>query len=187
MSNRYGIWVNCLQCGYRLWYKPRVGSPANSMVTMNGTNVKRALDELQGLLPPQAMPTEELVRAMIEKVVAEERIKTMLMDFEKTMQKNVEKINEAKSAAAAAKAKGYASPIQRPRTPTPEPGPSPASSGWQQVSPSRMDLNMAFEHLTAEEKERLMQLAAERAVQPVINVNISSDTELEPAYGEQQQ
>ena len=187
MSNRYGIWVNCLQCGYRLWYKPRVGSPANSMVTMNGTNVKRALDELQGLLPPQAMPTEELVRAMIEKVVAEERIKTMLMDFEKTMQKNVEKINKAKSAATAAKAKGYASPIQRPRTPTPEPGPSPASSGWQQVSPSRMDLNLAFEHLTAEEKERLMQLAAERAVQPVINVNISSDTELEPAYGEQQQ
>ncbi|CAL1161233.1 unnamed protein product [Cladocopium goreaui] len=182
MSNRYGIWVNCLQCGYRLWYKPRVGSPANSMVTMNGTNVKRALDELQGLLPPQAMPTEELVRAMIEKVVAEERIKTMLMDFEKTMQKNVEKINKAKSAATAAKAKGYASPIQRPRTPTPEPGPSPASSGWQQVSPSRMDLNMAFEHLTAEEKERLMQLAAERAVQPVINVNISSGTELEPAW-----
>ena len=124
---------------------------------------------------------------MIEKVVDEERIKTMLMDFEKTMQKNVEKINEAKSAPAAAKAKGYASPIQRPRTPTPEPGPSPASSGWQQVSPSRMDLNMTFEHLTAEEKERLMQLAAERAVQPVINVNISSDTELEPAYGEQQQ
>ena len=185
MSNKYGLWVNCLQCGFRLWYTPRVGSPANSMVVMNSSSVKKALDELQGLLPPHAMPTEELVKAMIEKVVAEERIKVMLMDFEKNMQKNMEKINKAKSAAA--KAKGYASPVRGPRTPPPEHGLSPASSGWQQVSPNRMDLNMAFEHLTAEEKERLMQLAAERAVQPVTNVNISSDTELEPAYGEQQQ
>ena len=126
--------------------------------------VKKALDELRGLLPPHAMPAEELVRAMIDNVVAEAPHKVMLMDFEKTMQKNVEKIiNKAK--AVATKAKGYASPVQRPRTPPPEPGLSPASSRWQQVSPNRMDLNMAFEHLTAEEKERLMQLAAERGHQ----------------------
>ncbi|CAL1142414.1 unnamed protein product, partial [Cladocopium goreaui] len=116
-------------------------------VALQGNSCPKQGDEQQVFyLLKQCLP-EELVRAMIEKVVAEERIKTMLMDFEKTMQKNVEKINKAKSAATAAKAKGYASPIQRPRTPTPE-------------------------------KERLMQLAAERAIQPVINVNISSDTEL---------
>eukprot|EP00435_Cladocopium_sp_Y103_P030923 s2774_g7.t1 len=58
MSNKYGVWVNCLQCGVRMWYKPRVGSPANPMAAMNSSNVKKALDELQGLLPPQTMPTE---------------------------------------------------------------------------------------------------------------------------------
>ena len=46
---------------------------------------------------------------------------------------------------------------------------------------------MAFEHLTAEDKEYLMQAAAERAVQPGVDVNLSSDTELESPYGEQQE
>ncbi|CAJ1348895.1 unnamed protein product, partial [Effrenium voratum] len=101
MSNRWGVWQNCGRCGLRLIYVPKEGSPANSVQCINPGNMLKALKQLQETLPKNMEPNEELVRAMMEKVIAEERMSVLLKEYEKAWEKNKEKIQFAKAKVSA--------------------------------------------------------------------------------------
>lgn len=67
-SNKFASWTHCAQCDIRLEYVLKKGAPATHMQAPNQGNVKKALDQLQHLLPVGDMPTAAVIRASLEKV-----------------------------------------------------------------------------------------------------------------------
>ena len=66
-------WARCEVCALQLWYQPRKGSPSSHTAVHNAVMVQRALTQLQPMLHG-ALPTEEIVKAMLDKITAEEKL-----------------------------------------------------------------------------------------------------------------
>ena len=63
----------CEICALRLWYQTRKGSPSSHTAVDNAVMVQRALTQLQPMLHG-ALPTEEIVKAMLDKITAKEKL-----------------------------------------------------------------------------------------------------------------
>ena len=139
--------------------------------------VRRALRDLREMLPVDMVPNEFLMKASYEKVVAEERLKTLLLDYQEQLsklQKKVEKVKpgmtSTRSGAAPSDMGGY--PRAAPQTPR------SATTSWAQVTPPHSpDMAEMYDMMTEEEKQELTnRLRRRRETIPV------SDTELDPPY-----
>jgi hypothetical protein len=139
--------------------------------------VRKALQDLQEMLPSDMVPNETLVKACYDKVAAEERLKTLMLDYKDQLaklQKKVEKVKpgmtSAKSGAAPSVMAGYQ--VAVPQTPR------SATTSWAQVTPPHSpELNEMFELMTEDEKQELTnRLRQRRESIPV------SDTEITPPY-----
>ena len=139
--------------------------------------VRKALQDLREMLPSDMVPNETLVKACYDKVAAEERLKTLMLDYKDQLaklQKKVEKVKpgmtSAKSGAAPSVMAGYQ--VAVPQTPM------SATTSWAQVTPPHSpELNEMFELMTEDEKQELTnRLRQRRESIPV------SDTEINPPY-----
>ena len=183
MSNRWGAWRNCARCGLRMIYVPKEGSPANSVQNVNPANMMKALKQLQELMDPDMEPTEEIVRAMLEKVIAEERMSVLLKEYQRTWEKNKEKVRQAEDLIKRPSCdlkkhnhQGYSSTSASPSTP----------NSWTQVPDLKKEtLEHALTMLTEEEKNQIFNLARDRSSKSNPTPIPLSDTELEPDYGAQ--
>ncbi|CAK9088097.1 Uncharacterized protein SCF082_LOCUS41611, partial [Durusdinium trenchii] len=172
-------------CALRLEYVPKIGAPANSSALVNPGNVKKALEELQRDLPGHMEPNEELVRVMIEKVIAEERMKTLLAEYQKSWDSAKSKVNKAKEALR---------PTTSPRSSRTEgyaelrlASPSTSTASWEQVTlrPTPAQEPDYLQYLNEDEKMRLMDLVHQRAQQQAQQVPLPNDTDpenMEPNY-----
>ena len=181
-ANKYGKWNNCTVCGLRMLYIPFKGAPCNSTSTINAGNMTKALNELKEMLPKGEKPTEELVKVILEKVIAEERLRVLLDKYKSDLKKNQEKIAKAKAKAAAASTTpssgGYA--VEEPQSSNQSP------SSWTEIPQEPpVEIN-PLDYLTEEEKQRMMDLVAQRmsSQSTAARVPVPEDVELEPAYGE---
>lgn len=192
-SNKFGQWFNCRVCGLRLSYVPKVGSPATHTATANPGNVTKALNELKDLLPEEFKPTEDMVKAAIEMVVAQERLKTMVEDFqtklEETKNKAVrtfitERIAEtimpkAKTAPRATRtSEGYS---EEPELQTPQ-----SQASWIQVDEAQQMTFNPMDYLTPEELQRMMNLVNQRMTAASSTPIPDEQEEMEPHYFESQ-
>ena len=180
-----GQWKHCSRCALRLEYVPKIGAPANSSALVNPGNVKKALEELQRDLPGHMEPNEELVRVMIEKVIAEERMKTLLAEYQKSWDSAKSKVNKAKEALR---------PTTSPRSSRTEgyaelrlASPSTSTASWEQVTlrPTPAQEPDYLQYLNEDEKMRLMDLVHQRAQQQAQQVPLPNDTDpenMEPNY-----
>ena len=174
-SNKWAAWTQCEKCGLRLEYVPKQGSPATNVETCNPFMVRKALQDLREMLPSDMVPNETLVKACYDKVAAEERLKTLMLDYKEQLaklQKKVEKVKpgmtSAKSGAAPSVMAGYQ--VAVPQTPR------SATTSWAQVTPPHSpELNETFDLMTEDEKQELTnRLRQRRESIPV------SDTEINP-------
>ena len=78
-GNQHGQWTNCVVCGLRLLYTPRVGSTGQHTQCRNPEMVARCLRELRKLMKDKK-PTEAIVLAMQEKIDAEEKLNNMIIE-----------------------------------------------------------------------------------------------------------
>lgn len=174
-ANNWASWQHCQRCGLRLSYIPRKGAPADNTKNPNPTMVKRALQALHDELPKDMEPSEELVKVMLEKVTAEERMSTLLEEYKIAWKKNKKKIIKAKEALESPKTstQGYAPQRSQPSSPE-----------WEKVSHYNPESENLLQYLNMEEMESLRALAAQRARDQSKGSQIS-DTELEPDYTQQ--
>ncbi|CAL1146255.1 unnamed protein product, partial [Cladocopium goreaui] len=168
-SNKWGQWTNCTVCGLRMEYIPKKGAPASDTHQPNPAMVLRALKELQQLLPGGALPEEALVRVVIDKVVAEERMTTLLEEYQRqleTAKKKVIKGQQAMMTAGRGQPSSGAPSGYHPEMPT---SPPRSTTSWEQVtpqqSPPRRTADEIMELLTPEERNQLMQRVQHRAAQ----------------------
>ena len=184
-SNKWGQWTHCSRCALRLEYVPKIGAPANSSALVNPGNVKKALEELQRDLPGHMEPNEELVRVMIEKVIAEERMKTLLAEYQKSWDSAKSKVNKAKEALRSttsprsSRTEGYAELRLA--------SPSTSTATWEQVTlrPTPAQEPDYLQYLNEDEKMRLMDLVHQRAQQQAQQAPLPNDTDpenMEPNY-----
>ena len=96
-SNKGGTWHHCAVCNLRLDYTPKPGAPANTTACENPTMVQRALKELQAALPQEMNPNGELVKAFMDKVTADERIRYLMMDARSRLEKNMATVAKAQA------------------------------------------------------------------------------------------
>ena len=152
-SNPHGRWLHCQVCDLRLQYIPRQGSPSMSTMVPNHVMVHRAMVELQQLLPGR-MPTAQICKAMLDKLVAEEKLLVMIHKVKdqpvsstnKTSPAPPKRTNHKETPKTAA---GYASP-----------SPSMASShSWEKPQMDTMDI---LRYLSTEEQTKLMEVVTER-------------------------
>ena len=183
-SNKWGQWTNCAVCGLRMEYIPKKGAPASETHQPNPAMVLRALKELQQLLPGGALPEEALVRVVIDKVVAEERMTTLLEEYQRqleTAKKKVIKGQQAMMTAGRGQPSSGVPSGYRPEMPT---SPPRSTTSWEQVtpqqSPPRRTADEIMELLTQEERKQLMQRVQHRAAQDTA-VPVS-EAEMEPDY-----
>ena len=180
--NKYGKWHNCTVCGLRMLYTPLKGAPCNSTATINAGNMNKALKELYEMMPKGQKPTEEFVKVMLEKVIAEERLRVLLDNYQADLKKNQEKIAKAKPKATPTSTMpssgGYA--VEEPQSSTQSP------SSWTEIPQVEAAEINPLDYLTEEEKQRMMELVTQRmsSPQPAARVPVPDDVELEPAYGE---
>lgn len=183
MSNKWGAWKTCRTCGIRVIYVPKQGAPASDTKQVNGPMMLQALEELQNLLPQGMAPDENLVKTMMEKVIAETRMKTLLQEYEKQWSMAQEKIVKAKLAVKppargsnSSAAEGY--PKMAPMSP------SRSTTSWEQIpSPQSEEKSKGvdmWELLTEEERQQIFQ-----RVQSRLPPAPQSDVELEPDYAAQ--
>lgn len=168
-ENKYALWIHCSRCELRIKYVPKKGAPANQSHSENPEMVRRALQELWQELPGELVPNQELVKVMIEKVTAEERMSVMLQDYRRMWDKNKKKVELAKEALGKSPNKGYTSQAKASAAPS-----TPTS--WTAVEPASPEETDPLQFLTKEEKEQVMQIARRRAHHGM------SETELEPNY-----
>ena len=185
-SNKWGQWTNCAVCGLRMEYIPKKGAPASETHQPNPAMVLRALKELQQLLPGGALPEEALVRVVIDKVVAEERMTTLLEEYQRqleTAKKKVIKGQQAMMTAGRGQPSSGVPSGYRPEMPT---SPPRSTTSWEQVtpqqSPPRRTADEIMELLTQEERNQLMQRVQHRAAQDTA-VPVS-EAEMEPDYNQ---
>ena len=188
-SNKWGTWHHCALCNLRLDYTPKPGAPANTTACENPTMVQRALKELQAALPQEMNPNGELVKAFMDKVTADERIRYLMMDARSRLEKNMATVAKAKALVKSsnpathsknlrtANSAGYAEEAQ-PVSPT---------SSWQAVENTELPTTIEFNpmhYLTAEEKDRMMSMIATRVQQSQAQHQMvpESEEELEPDY-----
>ena len=188
-SNKWGTWHHCAVCNLRLDYTPKPGAPANTTACENPTMVQRALKELQAALPQEMNPNGELVKAFMDKVTADERIRYLMMDARSRLEKNMATVAKAKALVKSsnpathsknlrtANSAGYAEEAQ-PVSPT---------SSWQAVENTELPTTIEFNpmhYLTAEEKDRMMSMIATRVQQSQAQAHMvpESEEELEPDY-----
>ena len=131
--------------------------------------VLRALKELQQLLPGGALPEEALVRVVIDKVVAEERMTTLLEEYQRQLETAKKKVIKGQQAMMTA---GRGQPS------------SGAPSGYHPEMPTspRRTADEIMELLTPEERNQLMQRVQHRAAQDTA-VHVS-EAEMEPDYNQ---
>ena len=72
-TDPHSAWARCEVCALQLWYQPRKGSPSSHTAVHNAVMVQRALTQLQPMLHG-ALPTEEIVKAMLDKITAKEKL-----------------------------------------------------------------------------------------------------------------
>ena len=148
--------------------------------------VLRALKELQQLLPGGALPEEALVRVVIDKVVAEERMTTLLEEYQRqleTAKKKVIKGQQAMMTAGRGQPSSGVPSGYHPEMPT---SPPRSTTSWEQVtpqqSPPQRTADEIMELLTPEERNQLMQRVQHRAAQDTA-VHVS-EAEMEPDYNQ---
>jgi hypothetical protein len=185
-SNKWGQWTNCAVCGLRMEYIPKKGAPASETHQPNPAMVLRALKELQQLLPGGALPEEALVRVVIDKVVAEERMTTLLEEYQRqleTAKKKVIKGQQAMMTAGRGQPSSGVPSGYHPEMPT---SPPRSTTSWEQVtsqqSPPRRPADEIMELLTQEERNQLMQRVQHRAAQDTA-VPVS-EAEMEPDFNQ---
>jgi hypothetical protein len=183
-ANKYGKWHNCTVCGLRMLYIPFKGAPCNSTSTINPGNMNKALKELKEMMPKGQKPNEELVKVILEKVIAEERLRVLLDNYKTDLKKNQEKIAKAKAKSTPTStmpsSEGYVA--EEPQSSNQSP------SSWtelHQEPAAQADIN-PMDYLTENEQRRVMELVAERMASQATasRVPVPDDVELEPAYGE---
>jgi hypothetical protein len=183
-ANKYGKWHNCTVCGLRMLYIPFKGAPCNSTSTINPGNMNKALKELKEMMPKGQKPNEELVKVILEKVIAEERLRVLLDNYKTDLKKNQEKIAKAKAKSTPTStmpsSEGYV--VEEPQSSNQSP------SSWtelHQEPAAQADIN-PMDYLTENEQRRVMELVAERMASQATasRVPVPDDVELEPAYGE---
>ena len=146
--------------------------------------VLRALKELHQLLPGGALPEEALVRVVIDKVVAEERMTTLLEEYQRQLEAAKKKVMKGQQAMMSVgrgqPSSGVPSGYQ-PEMPT---SPPRSTTSWEQVtpqqSPPRRTADEIIELLTPEERNQLFQRVQSRAAQDTA-VPVS-EAEMEPDY-----
>lgn len=175
-AKKWATWQHCQRCGLRVIYIPRKGAPADNSKSPNPTMVKRALQALHDELPKEMEPSEELVKVMLEKVTAEERMPTLLEEYKATWEKNKKKIIKAKEALGSPKTPTSGYPPNRSAPSSPE--------TWEKVSNYNPETENLLQYLNTDEMESLRALAAQRARDQSKSSQIS-DTELEPDYNQQ--
>ena len=152
-SNPHGRWIHCQVCDLRLQYVPRQGSPSMSTMVLNHVMVNRAMVELQQLLPGR-MPAAQICKAMLDKLVAEEKLLVMIHKVKEQPASSMNKTSPAPPKRTNHKgtsktAAGYTSP-----------SPSMASSqSWEKPQMDTMDI---FRYLSTEEQTKLMEVVTER-------------------------
>lgn len=133
--------------------------------------VLRALKELQQLLPGGALPEEALVRVVIDKVVAEERMTTLLEEYQRQLETAKKKVIKGQQAMMTA---GRGQPS------------SGVPSGYHPEMPTspRRTADEIMELLTPEERNQLMQRVQHRAAQDTAVAVPVSEAEMEPDYNQ---
>ena len=179
-ANKYGKWHNCT---LRMLYIPFKGAPCNSTSTINPGNMTKALKELKEMMPADQKPNEELVKVILDKVMAEERLRVLLDNYKLDLKKNQEKITKAKAKATPTSTTqssgGYA--VEEPQSSNQSP------SSWTELHPAEPTAEInPMDYLTGDEQQRVMELVAERMASQTTasRVPVPDDVELEPAYGE---
>jgi hypothetical protein len=162
---------------------PFKGAPCNSTSTINPGNMTKALKELKEMMPADQKPNEELVKVILDKVIAEERLRVLLDNYKLDLKKNQEKITKAKAKATPTStiqsSGGYA--VEEPQSSNQSP------SSWTELHPAEPTAEInPMDYLTGDEQQRVMELVAERMASQTTasRVPVPDDVELEPAYGE---
>lgn len=172
-SNRWGQWTHCARCNLRLEYVPMKDAPPNSTQALNHADVKRALDELQRELPHTTMPDAEMVKSMIDKVTAENRVNTLIKYAkEKTLKKDHADKTAVKTGAKPSEPSGYPSQIPVPST--------PRSSSW--AMPSAPSSPNYLDYLTEEEMQQLRNRVRDRMNASQQPSEMTDQPNLEPDY-----
>ena len=176
-SNKWAQWITCERCALRLQYTPKQGSPATNVSHPNPKMVEHALRDLRELLPEDMEPNESLFKAAFEKVVAEERLKTLLQDYKAQLSKLQKKVTKGRQAMTSGRTGAEPSdmggyPMGAPHTPR------STTASWARITPPHSpDMQEMYDMMTEEEKKELMERLRQRRVAIPV-----SDTELEPNY-----
>jgi len=121
-----------------------------------------ALTQLREELGPHLEPNAELVKVMIEKVIAEERMKTLLQEYKDQVKKAA--MSVAKAAKALAKpstgqaSSGYVVSNEKENNTLMTPR---SMTSWEAVSPERNPLQYLTEAERAEVHRRIAERMAE--------------------------
>ena len=99
-TDPHSAWARCEVCALQLWYQPRKGSPSSHTAVHNEVMVQRALTQLQPMLHG-ALPTEEIVKAMLDKITAKEKLNIKVQYLLETP--NVESSKKVPKSKAAPK------------------------------------------------------------------------------------
>ena len=157
-GNPHGAWATCEVCALRLWYQPRKGSPSNHTMVNNAAMVQKALTLLQPMLRG-ALPTEEIVKAMLDKITAEEKLNNKVQYLlEKPNVENSLKVPKSKAASKNVEKKMVVTMGYMDQS---SPMTSPSDSSWDPIldSPDRRNLE---DFLTEQEKIDLRNLVLAR-------------------------
>jgi len=157
-----------------------VGAPAGDTKSPNPAMVQRALDEMQASLPAEMMPSAELFKVVLDKVTAEERMKTMLKEYQLQWEKATKMVSKAQSkmkessGQRSSGAEGYGATTS----------PTRSTASWEQVqaSPERKIEN-PMDYLTDVEKEQIRRTVEARMLAQGVATSLSdNEVELEPDY-----
>ena len=134
-GNPHGAWANCEGCALRLWYQPRKGSPSSHTVVNNAAMVQKALMLLQPMLRG-ALPTEEIVKAMLDKITAEETLSNKVQYLlEKPNVENSLKVPKSKAASKNVEKKMVVTMGYMDQS---SPMTSPSDSSWDPILDSQI-------------------------------------------------
>ena len=160
-GNKWASWTHCSRCNLRLSYIPKVGAPASDAACPNPGNVRLALTQLRAELGPDMEPNADLMKVMVDKVIAEERMKTLLNEYKDQVKKAAMKIAKASKALekpmTGQKSSGYgASNVPEPNPMTPR-----STTSWEAVSPDRNLMQFLTDAERAEVHRRVAERMAE--------------------------
>ena len=173
-SNAHGQWTQCSVCNLRLNYVPKVGSHSGSTKVENRAMVARMLTELQPLMRG-AKPTAAICLAMQKKIDAEETLTHMIdKEFMAQNPMGYTVVGRPKAKAFPTRASTTVEPVQTPR--------STAETNWDVIPGSPPPLNDLENHLTAEEKNQLVQLMIERRQAAAASTPVPEPVNLTAAY-----